>query len=161
MASAQMNTSSQKNNRASAWTAKVLTLFPDMFPGPLAHSLAGKALHDGLWCLETVDIRQGSAHKHASVDDTPFGGGPGMVMRPDVIDAALQNAGADPAPQTGWPLIYLTPRGRPITQARVRTLAAGEGVTLLCGRYEGIDERVIEEWQPEELSMGDLVLSGG
>ncbi len=148
---------------AKVWTAKVLTLFPAMFPGPLAYSLVGKALSEGIWALETVDIRQGSSHKHASVDDTPYGGGPGMVMRPDVVDAALEAAGASPAADRDArrPLVYLTPRGRPISQARIRALAAGDGVTLLCGRYEGIDERVIEAWEPDEVSMGDMVLSGG
>jgi tRNA (guanine37-N1)-methyltransferase len=155
--------SAKSQSAAGPWTVKVLTLFPAMFPGPLAHSLAGKALEAGVWKLRTVDIRQGSSHKHASVDDTPFGGGPGMVMRPDVVDAAIDAAGTGAAGKRGtrWPLIYLTPRGRPINQARIRALAAGDGATLLCGRYEGIDERVIEAWEPDEVSMGDLVLSGG
>ncbi|HKT17330.1 MAG TPA: tRNA (guanosine(37)-N1)-methyltransferase TrmD [Stellaceae bacterium] len=137
------------------WTATVLTIFPEMFPGPLGHSLAGKALAEGLWRLATVDIRDFARDKHRSVDDAPFGGGPGMVMRPDVIDAAI--AGTD-AP---GPLLYLTPRGRPLDQARVAQLAAGPGVRLLCGRFEGIDQRVIEADAIEELSLGDFVLSGG
>ena len=121
----------------AAWTATVLTIFPEMFPGPLGHSLAGKALREGLWRLETVDIRAFARDKHRSVDDAPFGGGPGMVMRPDVVDAAVAGA-------TGpGPLIYLSPRGRPLDEARVRALAAGAGVRLLCGRFEGVDERVI------------------
>lgn len=139
-----------------AWTAKVLTLFPEMFPGPLGQSLAGKALNQGIWALETVDIRAFARDKHATVDDAPFGGGPGMVMRPDVVDAAI-DAAADP----GGPLIYLSPRGRPLDQARVAALAHGRVVTLLCGRYEGLDERVIEAREIEEVSLGDFVLSGG
>jgi len=140
---------------STPWTATVLTLFPEMFPGPLGHSLAGKALQDGLWRLETVDIRDFARDKHRSVDDAPFGGGPGMVMRPDVVDAAI--AGTD-AP---GPLIYLSPRGRPLDQARVEALASGPGVRLLCGRFEGIDERVIEARAMEEVCLGDFVLSGG
>ena len=140
---------------ASPWTAKVLTLFPEMFPGPLGHSLAGKALADGLWRLETLGIRNFATDRHRTVDDSPFGGGPGMVMRPDVVDAAI--AGAAP---TG-PLICFTPRGVPLTQAKVRKLAAAPVITLLCGRFEGIDERVIEARAAEEISLGDFILSGG
>ena len=137
------------------WTAKVMTLFPEMFQGPLGCSLAGKALADGLWRLETVDIRGFARDKHRTVDDAPFGGGPGMVMRPDVLDRAIAEA-AGPGP-----VVYLSPRGRRLEQARVKELAAGPGVTLLCGRYEGVDERVIEARSIEELSLGDFVLSGG
>ena len=137
------------------WTTRVLTLFPEMFPGPLGCSLAGTALADGIWALDAVDIRNFAHDRHASVDDAPFGGGPGMVMRPDVIDAALR---AEPA--TG-PVIYLSPRGRRLDQARVKQIAAGPGVTLLCGRFEGIDERVLEAHRLEEISLGDFVLSGG
>lgn len=140
----------------AAWTATVLTIFPEMFPGPLGASLAGKALAEGAWALETVDIRHFARDNHASVDDTPFGGGPGMVMRPDVVDAAVEAVADRPGP-----LIYLTPRGRPLCQARVRDLARGPGVRLLCGRYEGIDERVLEARAMEEISIGDYVLSGG
>lgn len=141
---------------SALWTARVLTIFPEMFPGPLAHSLCGRALEDGLWALETVDIRDFASDKHRSVDDTPFGGGPGMVMRADVIDAALaENENAD------RPVVYLSPRGKPLDQARVREIAAGPGVNLLCGRYEGVDERVIEARRLEEISVGDFVLSGG
>ncbi|MGO8915126.1 MAG: tRNA (guanosine(37)-N1)-methyltransferase TrmD, partial [Stellaceae bacterium] len=137
------------------WTATVLTIFPEMFPGPLGHSLAGKALREGLWRLETVDIRDFARDKHRSVDDAPFGGGPGMVMRPDIVDAAVAGA-----PGAG-PLIYLSPRGRPLDEARVRALAAGPGLRLLCGRFEGVDERVIEAQAMEEICLGDFVLSGG
>ncbi len=144
---------SAENN--SPWTAAVLTLFPQMFPGPLGLSLAGKALEDGIWTLETVDIRGFASDKHGTVDDAPFGGGPGMVMRPDVIAAAIEALG------TALPVLCLTPRGRLLDQARVRTLAAGPGVALLCGRYEGIDQRVIEALDLEEVSLGDYVLSGG
>jgi len=138
------------------WTARVLTIFPEAFPGPLGISLTGKALSDGLWALETVDIRDFARDRHRSVDDSPFGGGPGMVMRPDVVDAAI-GAARDP----GAPLIYLSPRGRLLTQARVRELADGPGVTLLCGRFEGVDERVLQAHDIEEISLGDFVLSGG
>ena len=137
------------------WTAVALTIFPEMFPGPLGHSLAGKGLRDGLWRLETVDIRDFARDKHRSVDDAPFGGGPGMVMRPDIVDAAVASV---PGP---GPLIYLSPRGRPLTEARVRELAAGPGLRLLCGRFEGVDERVIEARAMEEICLGDFVLSGG
>jgi tRNA (guanine37-N1)-methyltransferase len=141
------------------WTARVLTIFPQMFPGPLGLSLAGKALADGIWALEAVDIRDYARDKHRVVDDTPAGGGPGMVMRPDVLAAALDAN----APPTGarWPVICLSPRGRPFDQARARALAAGDGVTLLCGRFEGIDQRVLDARGIEELSLGDFVLSGG
>lgn len=137
------------------WRATVLTVFPDMFPGPLGLSLAGRGLSRDLWRLSAVDLRDFAEDRHRTVDDEPFGGGPGMVMRPDVIDRALA-ATAD-----ARPLVFLTPRGRPLDQARVRDLAAGAGVVLLCGRYEGIDQRVIDRWAPEEISLGDFVLSGG
>jgi tRNA (guanine37-N1)-methyltransferase len=137
------------------WHATVLTIFPEMLPGPLAYSLAGKALQAGIWRLETVDIRDFARDKHRSVDDAPFGGGPGMVMRPDVLDAAIAGAGG-----TG-PLLLLSPRGRPLDQGTVRRLAAGAGATLVCGRFEGVDERVIEARSIEEVSLGDFVLSGG
>ncbi len=140
----------------TAWTARVLTVFPDMFPGPLGASLAGKALARGDWALRVLDIRDFARDKHRSVDDTPFGGGAGMVMRPDVVDAAL--AAVEDAP---GPVIYLSPRGRPLTQERVRALAAEPGASLLCGRYEGVDQRVIDRRGLEELSLGDFVLSGG
>ena len=137
------------------WRASVLTLFPAMFPGPLGTSLAGRALEGGIWSLEARDIRAHAADRHRTVDDTPFGGGAGMVMRPDIVDAALA------ACDDGRPAIYLSPRGRPLTQERVRDLAAGPGVVLLCGRYEGVDARVVAARGLEEVSIGDYVLSGG
>lgn len=145
-------------NNHPAWRATVLTLFPEVFPGPLGHSLAGRALATQSWVLETVDIRDFARDKHATVDDAPFGGGPGMVMRPDVVDAALAAAEAGGA---SGPAIYLSPRGRLLDQDRVRELSEGPGVTLVCGRYEGVDERVIEARGLEEVSLGDFVLSGG
>lgn len=144
---------------ANSWRASVLTIFPEMFPGPLGISLAGTALENGIWSLRTVDIRDFAVDRHRSVDDTPFGGGPGMVMRPDVIDAAIRSV-TDGGEETG-PLVYLTPRGTPLSQARVRELADGPGVTLICGRFEGVDERVLEAHEVEEISLGDYVLSGG
>lgn len=142
----------------AAWRARVLTLFPEMFPGSLGLSLAGQALADGRWSLTATDIRAHAQDRHASVDDTPFGGGPGMVMRPDVVDAAIQAAHQADG---DLPLVYLTPRGGRLDQARVRALADGPGLILLCGRYEGLDERVLEANEVEELSLGDFVLSGG
>jgi tRNA (guanine37-N1)-methyltransferase len=137
------------------WLATVLTIFPEMLPGPLAYSLAGKALKAGLWQLETVDIRDFARDKHRSVDDAPFGGGPGMVMRAEVLDAAITGAGG------AGPLILLSPRGCRLDQERVRELAAMPGVRLICGRFEGVDERVLEARAIEEVSLGDFVLSGG
>jgi tRNA (guanine37-N1)-methyltransferase len=140
---------------AATWIATILTIFPEMFPGPLGCSLAGKALAEGIWRLQTVDIRDFANDKHRSVDDAPFGGGPGMVMRPDVIDAAVAGT------QGPGPILCLSPRGRRLDQARVTALAAGPGVRLICGRFEGIDQRVIDAHGIEELSLGDFVLSGG
>lgn len=140
------------------WTASVLTLYPDMFPGPLGASLAGRALEARTWALETVDIRDFATDRHRTVDDTPAGGGPGMVMRADVLGRAIDGArGAGDA----RPAYYLSPRGTPLTQSLVRKLAGAPGVILLCGRFEGIDERVIEGRSLEEVSIGDFVLSGG
>jgi tRNA (guanine37-N1)-methyltransferase len=138
-----------------SWLATVLTIFPEMLPGPLAYSLAGKALKAGIWRLETVDIRNFASNKHRTVDDAPFGGGPGMVMRPDVLDAAVEGCGGV------GPVILLSPRGSRLDQQRVRSLGVGPGVTLICGRFEGVDERVLEACAIEELSLGDFVLSGG
>ena len=147
---------------AGAFGVRVLTIFPELFPGPLAASLTGKALAERLWSLETLDIRRFARNKHRTVDDTPAGGGPGMVMKPDVVAAAIDAAQADaPGDRARWPVIYLSPRGRPLSQARVRELARGEGMTLLCGRFEGVDERVLEARGVEELSLGDFVLTGG
>ncbi len=141
-----------------SWSATVLTLFPEMFPGPLGVSLIGKARENGTWSLSVRDIREHGLGKHRTVDDTPAGGGPGMVMRADVAAGALDAARSSGA---AGPLLYLTPRGRPLTQARVKSLAEGAGVTLLCGRFEGIDERVLETRAVEEISLGDFVLAGG
>ena len=147
------------SGRNTVWSATVLTLFPEIFPGCLGHSLAGKALHDGLWSLKTVDIRGFARDRHATVDDTPFGGGPGMVMRADIVDAALRSLETGPADER--PRIFLSPRGAPLTQRRARELAAGPGAVILCGRYEGVDQRAIEAHALEEMSIGDYVLSGG
>ena len=142
------------------WRAWALTLFPGMFPGPLGFSLAGKALESGLWALETVDIRDFSRDKHRSVDDAPFGGGPGMVMRPDVLADAIDATRA--APGAGdVPLLCLSARGARLDQDRVRGLAAGSGAMLVCGRFEGIDQRVLDARGAEEVAIGDFVLSGG
>jgi tRNA (guanine37-N1)-methyltransferase len=139
------------------WRATVLTLFPEMFPGPLGVSLAGKALTSGLWALEARDIRDSATDKHRSVDDTPAGGGPGMVLRADVLAAAIDAAEAG----GGRPRLLMSPRGRPLTQSQVRELAAGPGALIVCGRFEGVDQRVIEARNLEEVSIGDYVLSGG
>ena len=141
-----------------AFAASIVTIFPEMFPGPLGGSLTGKALAHGRWSLQTVDPRRFAADRHQSVDDTPFGGGAGMVMRPDVIAAALDEAA--PAGDIR-PKIYLTPRGRRFTQGDALQLAAGPGVVMLCGRYEGVDQRVVEARDLDEVSIGDFVLSGG
>ena len=139
------------------WRATVLTLFPEMFPGPLGISLAGKALSSGLWALEARDIRSSATDKHRSVDDTPAGGGPGMVLRAEVLAAAIDAADV---PKT-LPRLLMSPRGRPLTQSQVRQLADGAGALIVCGRFEGVDQRVIEARQLEEVSIGDYVLSGG
>jgi tRNA (guanine37-N1)-methyltransferase len=137
------------------FAATVLTLYPEMFPGPLGVSLAGKALAEGTWSLDSVQVRDFATDKHRSVDDTPAGGGAGMVLKPDVLAAAIDSV-AD-----GRPILAMTPRGRPLTQERVRQLAWGEGVILLCGRFEGFDERIFEARPIEPVSIGDYVLSGG
>jgi tRNA (guanine37-N1)-methyltransferase len=140
------------------WRAQLLTLLPEMFPGPLGHSLSGRALQAGLWSLDARSIREHGLGRHRAVDDTPAGGGPGMVLRVDVLAAALDAARAA---EPDLPAIALTPRGRPLTQASVRALAAGPGVALVCGRFEGFDERFFQARAVEEISIGDYVLSGG
>ena len=138
-----------------AWTANVITLFPEAFPGVLGLSLTGRALAEGLWNLRTIPLRDFGIGKHRNVDDTPAGGGAGMVIRPDVMDAAISEAGS------ALPLIYLSPRGRPLTQGRAHRLAEGPGLTLICGRFEGVDQRVLDARGIEEVSIGDYVLTGG
>ena len=138
------------------WRASVLTIFPEMFPGPLAQSLAGKALASGIWSLDTTDIRAHAADKHRTVDDTPAGGGPGMVMKADVLARAL-----DTIPHDTRPRLLMSPRGTPLTQARVAQLAHGLGTVIICARFEGVDERLITARRLEEVSLGDFVLSGG
>jgi tRNA (guanine37-N1)-methyltransferase len=140
------------------FAATVLTLYPEMFPGPLGVSLAGRALEEGQWSFATVQIRDFALDRHRTVDDTPAGGGAGMVLKPDVLAAAIDHARAL---HPECPVLAMTPRGRPITQARIRELAAGPGVTLLCGRFEGFDERIFESRSVEETSRADIVLSGG
>ncbi len=142
----------------AAWRASVLTLYPEMFPGPLGLSLAGRALERDIWRLETEQIRDHALDRHHSVDDTPAGGGPGMVMRCDVLARALDHAAPADDPR---PRLLMSPRGTPLTQARVRDLAAGPGVVVLCGRFEGVDQRLIDGRDLEEVSIGDYVLSGG
>jgi len=140
------------------WRASVLTLFPEAFPGVLDVSVIGTAKKNHLWALETIDIRDFSANKHRTVDGPPAGGGPGMVIKPDVAAKAIDSTLSS---QDGRPLIYLSPRGAPLTQKRVRELAAGSGLIVFCGRFEGLDQRVIEARDIEEISLGDFVLAGG
>jgi tRNA (guanine37-N1)-methyltransferase len=144
---------------ANVWTARIITLFPQAFPGVLGESLTGRALKDGLWQLETIDLRQIGDGKHRNVDDTPAGGGAGMVLRADVMGQAVQMAmqGA----RGGWPLVYLSPRGPRFDQAMARRLATADGVTMICGRFEGLDQRVIDHFGIQEVSLGDFVLTGG
>lgn len=145
-----------------AWTAKIVTLFPEAFPGTLGLSLTGKALDLGLWALETIDLRPFGEGRHRNVDDNPAGGGAGMVLRADVVARALDQAAlGTPADRGRWPVVYLSPRGRPFDQATARRLAAADGITLLCGRFEGVDERLLEAYGVEEISLGDFVLTGG
>jgi tRNA (guanine37-N1)-methyltransferase len=146
----------------NAWMAKVITLFPEAFPGTLDLSLTGKALDFGLWSLRTIDLRPFGEGRHRNVDDTPAGGGAGMVLRPDVIDRALRAAAEGTPPDRRlWPVIYLSPRGKPFTQAMAQSWSQAQGITLLCGRFEGVDQRVIDHWGIEEVSLGDFVLTGG
>jgi tRNA (guanine37-N1)-methyltransferase len=144
------------------WTAKVITLFPKAFPGVLGESLTGKALDEGLWALQTLDLRSFGAGRHRNVDDTPAGGGAGMVLRPDVLGRAIDAARTGtPEDTTAWPIIYLSPRGAPFSQDRARAWSRAQGVTLLCGRFEGVDQRVLDHYPIEEVSLGDFVLTGG
>jgi len=144
---------------AAAWTAQVLTLFPQAFPGVLGESLTGKALKDGIWQLDTYDLRDYGIGKHRNVDDTPAGGGAGMVLRADVLEAAIKDARM--AVRGTMPMIYLSPRGKPFTQTMAHSLAQTDGVTLLCGRFEGVDERVLDHFGIAEVSLGDFVMTGG
>jgi tRNA (guanine37-N1)-methyltransferase len=147
---------------SGAWCAKVLTLFPETFPGVLGASLTGRALQQGLWALEPIDLRTFGRGRHRQVDDTPAGGGAGLVMRPDVLGRALDLAAAGtPEDPARWPRLYLSPRGAPFTQSTAERLAQAEGVTMLCGRFEGVDQRVIDHFGLEEVSLGDFVLTGG
>ncbi len=146
---------------AGAWEARVITLFPGAFPGVLGESLTGKALAEGLWRLDTLDLRSFGIGKHRNVDDTPAGGGAGMVLRADVLGAAIDAASQGLPDRTRWPLVYLSPRGRPFDQATARRFAACDGITLICGRFEGVDERVLEACEIEEVSLGDFVMTGG
>jgi len=146
----------------TAWQVKVVTLFPDAFPGVLGQSLTGRALDQGLWTLATIDLRTFGDGRHRNVDDTPAGGGAGMVLRADVVGAALEHAArGTPDDRTDWPVIYLSPRGKPFDQAMARRFATARGMTLLCGRFEGVDERVLEHFDVQEVSIGDFVLTGG
>ncbi len=144
---------------ARVWKAQVISLLPDAFPGILGQSLTGRALKDGRWQLETIDLRPFGEGKHRNVDDTPAGGGAGMVLKPDVMAAAIDHA-RPRIPQTA-PLIYLSPRGTPFTQSMAQELAAGPGCTLICGRFEGLDQRVLDHYDIIEVSLGDFVLTGG
>ncbi|MEM8555801.1 MAG: tRNA (guanosine(37)-N1)-methyltransferase TrmD [Pseudomonadota bacterium] len=147
---------------ARAWSARIITLFPQAFPGVLGQSLTGKALQEGVWQLDTIDLRLFGEGKHRNVDDTPAGGGAGMVLRADVVAAALaQAARGCPPDRRRWPVVYLSPRGRPFTQAMAREWAQTEGITLLCGRFEGVDQRVLDAFDFEEVSLGDFVMTGG
>ena len=145
-----------------AWTARIITLFPEAFPGTLGASITGKSLKEGLWALETIDLRSFGVGKHRNVDDTPYGGGAGMVLRADVVDKALGVAAQGvPGDRAEWPIIYLSPRGKPFTQAKAQEWSQAQGITLLCGRFEGVDQRVLDHHQIEEISLGDFVLTGG
>lgn len=152
----------EKPRLKGAWEARIVTLFPEAFPGTLGLSLMGKALEMGLWRLETHDLRQFGEGRHRNVDDTPAGGGAGMVLRADVVDRALRAAMQDaPDDRARWPVVYLSPRGRPFDQTTARRFAGCDGLTLLCGRFEGVDQRVLDHWGIEEVSLGDFVMTGG
>lgn len=145
---------------AGAWKAKVLTLYPDMFPGILGHSLTGRALQEGLWALDPIDIRTFARGKHRNVDDTPAGGGAGMVLMADVVGRAIDFADKGES-RDDWPVVYLSPRGKPFDQAMARRFSKAKGITLLCGRFEGVDQRVLDARNVEEVSLGDFILTGG
>lgn len=151
----------EPKRRPGAWGAQVITLLPQAFPGVIGQSVTGKALDDGLWSLETVDLRQFGEGKHRNVDDTPTGGGAGMVLRADVMGKALDSSAANRGVREAWPILYLSPRGEPFRQSKAKRLARCEGVTLICGRFEGLDERVIDHYAIEEVSLGDFVMTGG
>ena len=145
-----------------AWTAKVITLFPEAFPGTLGLSLTGRALDFGVWALDPIDLRSFGLGRHRNVDDTPAGGGAGLVLRADILDRALSMAAiGTPSDRAKWPVVYLSPRGTPFSQATAQTWAAGAGITLLCGRFEGVDQRVLDHHAIQEISLGDFVLTGG
>ena len=152
----ELNQKADDHTALPCWQATVLTLFPEMFPGPLEHSLAGKSLNEGIWSLKKLDIREFARDKHRTVDDTPLGGGVGMVLKPDVVAAALNAVKDCPGPR-----IYLSPRGRVLDQLLVHDLVAAKGAVFLCGRYEGVDQRVIDSADMMEVSVGDYILSGG
>ncbi len=147
--------------KPGAWSAQVITLLPEAFPGILGESLIGKALEQGLWNLDTIDLRQYGEGKHRNVDETPTGGGAGMVLRPDVMAKALDASAPARSPREVWPIIYLSPRGQPFRQANAERLSRCEGVTLICGRFEGLDDRLIEHYAIQEVSLGDFVMTGG
>jgi len=144
------------------WRARIITLFPDLLPGALGESVTGKALRRGLWALEPIDLRAFGRGRHRQVDDTPAGGGAGLILRPDVVGRAMQAASeGTPGDAARWPRICLSPRGAPFTQAHAARFAGAEGMTLLCGRFEGVDQRVVDHFEMEEISIGDYVLTGG
>lgn len=161
-ATASRDASAGERNASDAWTAKVITLFPETFPGVLGASLTGRALREGIWRLDTIDLRRFGEGAHRNVDDAPAGGGAGMVLRADILGKALIHAEQDsPSSRDEWPIIALSPRGAPFTQARARALSSGRGATFVCGRFEGIDQRALDRFDVEEISVGDFVLTGG
>ena len=151
----------QKSSK-KPWVAKVITLYPDMFPGTLSYSVLGRALKESIWSLEVINLRDFGIGKHKDVDDTPSGGGPGMILRPDVVDSAIVKATNNiDLTKENWPILNLTPKGEPLTQAISRELVDMDGVIILCGRFEGIDQRVIDKWKMREISLGDFIITGG
>ena len=156
------STAEIEKNPNKPWVAKVITLYPDMFPGTLSYSVLGRSLKENIWSLEVINLRDFGIGKHKDVDDTPSGGGPGMILRADVVDRAIVKA-TDKINLTdaNWPILNLTPRGQPLTQALSRKLAKMNGIIILCGRFEGIDQRVIDKWKMQEISLGDFIITGG